>query len=277
MFSKQLCFFVALTGLLMVASGENESSPSNHTEKPKTEKPTTEATKSRVEAPLVSDDQLPELNFNVTEEKNKSVACIRASFGAELQFIYTDVHNKSRSEHVALNGSSVASGDCKTGLLVIDINGEDKGRTLTLKFARTNSSYSLEKVSVLIESKDINETIPDTGIEKGNIDVSYNASISVSNGKSYYCQSETTMQMRPNEKSVKGIQVVLLLKEIHLDAYRETTDPAFRDAEECSVDGKNSDFTPIIVGVALAALVVIVLIGYFIGRNRSRRLAYQSV
>lgn len=38
-----------------------------------------------------------------------------------------------------------------------------------------------------------------------------------------------------------------------------------------------NDVVPIAVGAALTGLVVIVMIAYFIGRRRSRRLAYQSV
>lgn len=46
---------------------------------------------------------------------------------------------------------------------------------------------------------------------------------------------------------------------------------------ECQTDTDVNDMVPIAVGIALLALVVIVLIAYFIGRRRSRRLAYQSV
>lgn len=38
-----------------------------------------------------------------------------------------------------------------------------------------------------------------------------------------------------------------------------------------------NDVVPIAVGAALTGLVIIVMIAYFIGRRRSRRLAYQSV
>ena len=45
----------------------------------------------------------------------------------------------------------------------------------------------------------------------------------------------------------------------------------------CPADEDVNDMIPIAVGAALLALVAIVLVAYFVGRRRSRRLAYQSV
>ena len=48
-------------------------------------------------------------------------------------------------------------------------------------------------------------------------------------------------------------------------------------AEHCDADNMTSDIIPIVVGACLAALVVIVLIAYLIGRARAKRTGYQSV
>ena len=45
----------------------------------------------------------------------------------------------------------------------------------------------------------------------------------------------------------------------------------------CVSDDDMSDAIPLAVGIALIALVSIVLIAYCVGRRRSRRLTYQSV
>ena len=47
-------------------------------------------------------------------------------------------------------------------------------------------------------------------------------------------------------------------------------------AEYCTADTKVSNLVPIIVGAALAGLVLIVLIAYLIGRSRNKR-GYESV
>ena len=50
-----------------------------------------------------------------------------------------------------------------------------------------------------------------------------------------------------------------------------TTFPPSTAAVRCSQDIKGSKIVPIIVGAALAGLVIIVLIAYIIGRYRSRK------
>lgn len=47
--------------------------------------------------------------------------------------------------------------------------------------------------------------------------------------------------------------------------------------EECGMDILTNDIVPIAVGCALAALVVIVLIAYVIGRRRNRARGYESM
>jgi len=45
----------------------------------------------------------------------------------------------------------------------------------------------------------------------------------------------------------------------------------------CFLDAKTADIVPIVVGLCLAALILIVLIAYCIGRARARREGYSSV
>lgn len=46
-------------------------------------------------------------------------------------------------------------------------------------------------------------------------------------------------------------------------------------AEDCKADGAESFLVPIAVGVALIVLVLLVLVAYFIGRQRSRVANYE--
>jgi len=87
--------------------------------------------------------------------------------------------------------------------------------------------------------------------------------------KSYLCNSDVDF-------TSGGTTVTFA--QVELDAFRKQSDGTeFRAAKECEKDEQINDLVPIAVGCALLALVVIVLIAYFIGRRRSRRLAYQSV
>lgn len=47
--------------------------------------------------------------------------------------------------------------------------------------------------------------------------------------------------------------------------------------EQCKMDVRTSDLVPIIVGCALAGLVIVVLVAYLIGRARAKRQGYASV
>lgn len=89
----------------------------------------------------------------------------------------------------------------------------------------------------------------------------------------YTCRSEEEVHL--NETSTP---VVARLRNVQLEAFRHKTDDSFSTASYCSADGPlTSDIVPIAVGCALAALVVIVLIAYLIGRRRARQRGYQSV
>lgn len=57
----------------------------------------------------------------------------------------------------------------------------------------------------------------------------------------------------------------------------EKTRLVFSVADVCEQDRAVSDVVPIAVGIALAALVVIVVIAYIIGRRRARQRGYQTV
>ena len=66
-------------------------------------------------------------------------------------------------------------------------------------------------------------------------------------------------------------------KNVQFDAFRpKTLDPkVFQIPSDCSY--RPNDVVPIIVGCALAGMVVMVLIAYMVGRSRSRARGYMSV
>lgn len=67
----------------------------------------------------------------------------------------------------------------------------------------------------------------------------------------------------------------MVFKEVDV---RVGSDEHGTDLTTCPGDDTDvNDMIPIAVGAALLALVAIVLVAYFVGRRRSRRLAYQSV
>ncbi|MCP9263052.1 BMA-LMP-1, isoform b [Dirofilaria immitis] len=70
------------------------------------------------------------------------------------------------------------------------------------------------------------------------------------------------------------------LHNIRLTAYAHlnTTEfPGNQEYDICQLDVRTSDLVPIVVGICLAALVIIVLIAYLVGRARAKRQGYASV
>ncbi|CAJ0574728.1 unnamed protein product, partial [Mesorhabditis spiculigera] len=60
-------------------------------------------------------------------------------------------------------------------------------------------------------------------------------------------------------------------------SYEKDEFPAGQIYEVCRLDSRTSDIVPIVVGAALAGLVVVVLIAYLVGRARAKRQGYASV
>ncbi|CAO4385663.1 unnamed protein product [Caenorhabditis nigoni] len=56
-----------------------------------------------------------------------------------------------------------------------------------------------------------------------------------------------------------------------------TVFPANQHYDVCYLDARTSDVVPIVVGACLAVLVIVVLVGYLIGRARAKRQGYASV
>ena len=82
--------------------------------------------------------------------------------------------------------------------------------------------------------------------------------------KSYHCKTSTETE------ELSNVKVIFREVEVQVGAGTSTL-------TSCHADDDVNDMIPIAVGAALLALVAIVLVAYFVGRRRSRRLAYQSV
>jgi len=87
-----------------------------------------------------------------------------------------------------------------------------------------------------------------------------------SSGKSYGCSKTDALKVSDGfTVTLTGLRVQPFM----------TTDE-FGQADWCSKD-ETSDLIPIIIGAALAALVIIVLIAYLVGRARARTTTYDNI
>jgi len=92
---------------------------------------------------------------------------------------------------------------------------------------------------------------------------------SANKGNSYKCYSETNITLSDN--------VVMEISKYQAQSFLDSKNSGFDTAIECSADTTGtSKLVPIIVGASLAALVIMVLVAYIIGR-RKHRPGYQQV
>lgn len=91
--------------------------------------------------------------------------------------------------------------------------------------------------------------------------------------KGYKCKSETVIP------AVNETNVEARFRDVHvIHPFTLSQNQTLVNVDVvCLPDDDMSDAIPLAVGIALLALVSIVLIAYCVGRRRSRRLTYQSV
>lgn len=176
----------------------------------------------------------------------------------------------------------------------VNLTDQEVNEKLTLQIPATNSTSTLPfAVLTFFFTRSPNIT-GDTSLDKSqlykiNAAISYNPLIFVdamypgktlqyeTNGtikefvvlkdRSYQCNTGSTIKI-DDAVTLKftGLRVQAFVANNHFDA-----------PEPCPADSQSSDLVPIIIGAVLAAIVLVVLIAYLIGRARMRRTTYESI
>lgn len=87
------------------------------------------------------------------------------------------------------------------------------------------------------------------------------------NDRSYSCVAMQERMVVPT--------FIILTESVQVQPFMDH--PEFLLPESCAADMMVSDVVPIIIGAALAILIVIVLVAYLIGRARTRRQTYENI
>ncbi|XP_054888322.1 lysosome-associated membrane glycoprotein 1b [Poeciliopsis prolifica] len=193
--------------------------------------------------------------YNVTNSNN--TVCLLAYLGLQLNITYNSTsQNKAVQEVVNIKpNETLASGSCEADRAVLELKTDANKTVLTFVFTQntTSSMYHLSEASLTT---------------KGNFSAK-NSSLDFLQGTlgySYMCRMEQTLTVTQN-LSINTFQVQLQPFGV--------SGNAFGAAVECQLDEDNM-LIPIIVGAALAGLVLIVLLAYLIGRKRSHA-GYQTI
>lgn len=224
---------------------------------------------------------------NVTNQ-----VCIVVRMAVVLSVSYTDINNKtsSRTFEIPPDNTTKASGFC--GRLEQNLTLEwlptknlTANANMTMHFLKneTEKSYSLHRLDVSLPATSFpNSTLNET------IVLIYNASSSssfpyvVGLTESYRCLKQQTLWLKRNYDNDDNQNLTrnettsyLAISDLQFQAFKADNSTSFGLAKDCAFD--TPDVVPIAVGCALAALVVIVLVAYLIGRRRNQAHGYLSM
>lgn len=222
--------------------------------------PPTTAGTTTTAAPAPTPPGTPERGTYSVNNGNGTL-CLMAQMGLQLNFTYfSRSQNKTVQELLNLTPNlTTSSGSCEASSASLVLT---QGQITTLNFTftlnSTSKKYHLSGITLLADMADA--TAP---ISASNSSLDYLRSTL---GRSYMCNAEQTLAVVPSFS--------LNTFRLQVQPFQVTTDQ-FDTAEECQMD-QDLMLIPIIVGAALAGLVLIVLIAYLIGRKRSHA-GYQTI
>ncbi|OCT95364.1 hypothetical protein XELAEV_18013051mg [Xenopus laevis] len=189
-----------------------------------------------------------------------SEPCLLAKVGLQMNITYTTKDGKNGSYVFNIESKGVTvDGNCTntTAYLSLSTGSIDLRFNFTL-----NSSLEVFYLDGVSLSTGLPADANDTHFEAANSSLNY---MQTNVHKSFKCNSKQTLP----------ITDPFTVNTYHLQVQAFNSDNTFASAVECSLD-ENGMLVPIVVGAALAGLVLIVLIAYLIGRKRSHA-GYQTI
>ncbi|XP_033003617.1 lysosome-associated membrane glycoprotein 1 [Lacerta agilis] len=186
--------------------------------------------------------------------------CLLASMGLQLNVTYTTKNQTKKWELLNLPANTNFSGHCGDSTVTLNLTSGSTDLVFYFEQNSTTDKYFLHRISV-------STSLPVESIKRTfKADNDSLSALKATVGKSYKCFSEESILIS-NETSLNIFNA-------QVQAFKITGD-TFGTPEECPMD-ENNMLIPIIVGAALAGLVLIVLIAYLIGRKRSHA-GYQTI
>lgn len=197
--------------------------------------------------------------YNVKNEND--TVCLKANMGLQINISFPSASpNTTVQSIVNINPNETSSsGTCEKEIATLILrSGKNTELNFTFSLNTTNNKYHLNGVSILAFWPDMKENF-----SAHNNSLDY---LRASLGFSYMCQSEQILEVSPNF----SLNTYLL----RVQPFGLTGDQ-FGSALECLLD-EDDLVIPIVVGAALAGLVLVVLLAYLIGRKRSHA-GYQTI
>lgn len=186
--------------------------------------------------------------------------CLLASMALQLNLTYSAQNKTILSKVLNIPPHAVSNGTCDNNTVTLNVtSGSTK---ISLSFAQNSSTEKYFLHGIFI-SADLPSEATKKIISVANNSLS---ALKATIGKSYKCVAEEIIQVSD--------EAALNIYNVQVQAFK-IAGYKFGAVEECQLD-ENNMLIPIVVGAALAGLVLIVLIAYLIGRKRSHA-GYQTI
>ncbi|KAG9492260.1 hypothetical protein GDO78_000660 [Eleutherodactylus coqui] len=187
-------------------------------------------------------------------------ACILAKMGLQLNITYKKKDGKEASFRFNIDPKLVTvSGSCSNTSALLRLSSDNLALLFTFTLNTTANKFYLGRVSLNTSVPDAAE--PNFVVESGSLSF-----LETATHKSYKCNTKETLKITD--------KFSMDTYNLHVQAF-DVEENKFGPAVECA-DDQNGMLVPIVVGAALAGLVLIVLIAYLIGRKRSHA-GYQTI
>lgn len=191
---------------------------------------------------------------------SNGTVCLLAYMGLQLNVTLSS-QNKTEQDVVNINPNvTKSSGSCEADRAALLLTTDSDKTKISFVFIlnTTSNKYHLAEVSLTAALPDVKEPF-----SAQNLSLDY---LHGNLGHSYMCRQEQSLAVTSN---------------LSINAFQMQIQPfavvgnQFGAAEECQLD-EDDMLIPIIVGGALAGLVLVVLLAYLIGRKRSHA-GYQTI
>ncbi|KAM9567042.1 lysosome-associated membrane glycoprotein 1 isoform 2-T2 [Guaruba guarouba] len=208
--------------------------------------------------PTVSPSSPAVGKYNVTGPNG---TCVLAYMGLQLNITYPKKDEKMGLDVLNfIPHNTTSSGSCNNTSAILNLTFEKTRVIFHFVLNATAEKFFLQGVNV---STTLPSEAKDPRFEASNNSMS---ELRATVGNSYKCSAEENLQV--TDKALVNVF------NVQIQVFKIDGDK-FGAVEECQLD-ENNMLIPIIVGAALAGLVLIVLIAYLIGRKRSHA-GYQTI
>ena len=213
------------------------------------------------------------------QNNSTGLACIILDGEFQFNLVFNEA-NSTQKYTVTLNNTLEVDGDCN------GVINNQSVQTLNIKFRPEGQSarYPKEWELNLVFGSSSNEAfkIVDYTLQTQRTDLvpffgkfvrdeKAAGDVTATETNAYKCSTAKLGLVGGSTIDIKSANIIAFAQ------VNGTTFPTNQVYEVCYLDARTSDVVPIVVGACLAALVIVVLVGYLIGRARAKRQGYASV